>query len=235
MYSVQNPEAFDAVPELGMGFHFGTVQSATLDNPGGVIVLNSELAIEPSDILNFERFKRWHLMQGTEVSPGVVITMVMAPQPAPIADIVPSEDLALFRSTFGAFFTHIERYEMRSNIHASPPFTLQIRKPEKFVRFSAFKNDRRVRSDRSLLPGSYVTSERDAGFAPSGFAVVGRYALPNPVSATNRFDIAIPGKTPGLVGTVLPAFGQAGGGVEIELINGAPPGSVNGPTVIPEY
>ena len=114
-------------------------------------------------------------------------------------------------------------------------FPLQTKSPERFVRFSAFRNDRRVHQDGSLLPGTYVTSERDAGCTPSGFAAVGRYALPNPMPAINRFDIAIPKGTSGLVGTVAPAFGQAGGGVEIELTNGTPPGSVTGPTTILEY
>ncbi|MFA6264749.1 MAG: hypothetical protein WC670_03410 [Pseudolabrys sp.] len=235
MFSVQNPAVFDPVPELGMGFHFGIVRSSRDKNPEGVIVLNSELAITSSDILNFEAFRRWQSTQGQEVRPGVVITVIMSPEPAPKADIVPSEDIVLFKSTFGSFLFGVERFDVRHRLHASPPFQLRTQSGEKFARFSAFKNDRRVLADGSLLPGSYVTSELDAGLAPSGFAVVGRYALPNPLSAINRFDIVVPVQTPGLVGTVLPAFGQAGGGVEVELTHGAPPGSVAGPVTIPEY
>ncbi|MEK7992169.1 MAG: hypothetical protein AAB403_00035, partial [Planctomycetota bacterium] len=110
----------------------------------------------------------------------------------PVRSISPSDDVALFKSSFGHLISNMNSYETRAKLHASPAFLLQSKSPERFVRFSAFRNDRRVRPDGSLLPGSYVTSERDAGFAPSGLAVVGRYALPNPISATNRFDIVIP-------------------------------------------
>jgi hypothetical protein len=67
------------------------------------------------------------------------------------------------------------------------------------------------------------------------FAVVGRYALPNLLPATYRFDIAVAMGVPGLVGTVSPAFGQAGGGVEVELTVGAPAGSLTRRSTIPEY
>jgi hypothetical protein len=235
VYSVEKPELFDSTPELGMGFHFGVVQSPASGGHEGVIVLNAELALTPSDILDSYQLKRWQDTQEKEFFPGVVITMIMSPEPAPKRKIGPSEDIALFKSTFGRFVANVDRYYMCPMLHASPLFPLLTKTSEKFVRFSAFINDRRVRHDGSLLPGSYVTSERDAEFVPSGFAVVGRYALPNPISANNRFDIVVASGTSGLVGTVLSAFGQAGGGVEIELTNGAPPGSVRGPTTIPEY
>lgn len=234
MYSIENSEAFDRISELGMGFHFGMVRLSDAKHEG-VIVLNGELALTSGDLLNFERFRTWRLTQGREIAPGVVVTMIMAPEPAPKRQILPSEDVALFKSTFGRFIGNVERYDVRTSLHASPPFPLQSQGPEKFVRFSAFGNDRRVRPDGSLLPGTYVTSERDAAVIPSGFAAVGRYALPNPIAAIHRFDIEIVGGVAGLVGTVLPAFGQAGGGVEIELTGGAPAGSVKSRTMIAEY
>jgi hypothetical protein len=92
-----------------------------------------------------------------------------------------------------------------------------------------------VLANGGLLAGTYVTSERDANHATTGFAVVGRYALPNPLPAIHRFEIAIAAPLPCLAGTVSPAFGQAGGGVEIELTIGAPPGSVTNRLTIPEY
>jgi hypothetical protein len=223
LYSVEKPETFDGTPELGMGFHFGVTQPSEKYNKSeGVIVLNAQLALTPKDILDFWLFERWQETQGREIVPGVVATMIMAPEPAPKRSILPSEDAALFIATFGNFVANSDRYEMRSKLHASPPFPLQTREPEYFVRFSAFKNDRRVGADGSLLPGTYVTSKRDAEHVPSGFAAVGRYALPNPMSAIHRFDALAPGGTVGWVGTVLPSFGQSGGGVEIKLTKGLP-------------
>lgn len=71
---------------------------------------------------------------------------------------MPSEDVSFFKSTFGRFIANVDRFDMRPKLHASPPFRLQIREPEIFVRFSAFRNDRRIQPDGSLLPGTYVTS-----------------------------------------------------------------------------
>lgn len=235
MFSVESPEAFDEIPELGMGFHFGAIDSAIGRGREGIIVLNAELAITANDILDFWAFERWQWTQGREVAPGVVETMIMTPEPAPKSKIVPCDDVALFKEIFGRFIPNVDRHEVRTRLHASPPFRFCIKEPESLVRFSAFKNDRRIRPDGSVLPGSYVTSGRDAGLVPSGFAAVGRYALPNPLSAINRFDIEVAGGTPGLVGTVLPAFGQAGGGVEIELTQGAPAGSLKSYSIISEH
>jgi hypothetical protein len=161
--------------------------------------------------------------------------MIAAPPLISERSIVPNDDISLFKTYFEHFIFNLPRYEAHTVLHASPPFPLLTKSQESFVRFSAFKNDRRIQSDGSLLPGSYATSERDAQFGSSGFAVVGRYALPNIMPATNRFDITVPMGTPGLVGTVSPAFGQAGGGVEIEFTKGAPPKSVTRHSTIPEY
>ena len=235
MYLVRNPADFDAVPELGMGYHFGVVEASGDAGKKGVIVLNAQYAVAPEEILNFRSFDRLLSALGKEVSPGIVVTIISAPPMLPERSVVPSEDISFFWNSFGRFVTNLDRYEAHAVLHESPPFPLATRSQENFVRFSAFQNDRRVRPDRSLLPGSYVTSERDANFSPSGFAAVGRYALPNILPAIFRFDIMVPKGTPGLVGTVSPAFGQAGGGVEIELTKGAPPNSVKGPSTTPEY
>jgi hypothetical protein len=153
----------------------------------------------------------------------------------PERSVKPFNDVDTFLKTFGRLISNAGAYRSRKTLHASPPFQFNTKPKEQFVRFSAFMKDRRVQSDRSLLAGTYVTSERDANFAPSGFAVVGRYALPNIMPAIYRFDIVVPSGTPGLVGTVAPAFAQAGGGVDIEFTAGTPPGSVTGPSTIPEY
>lgn len=82
MYTVEDPTAFDTTPELGMGFHFGEVQSSERSSERlGVVVLNAELALTPSDILDFERLNRWLLTQGVGLPHG--IKFIMAPEPAP--------------------------------------------------------------------------------------------------------------------------------------------------------
>lgn len=105
---------------------------------------------------------------------------------------------------------------------------------EGFVRYVAYPQDRRVTPDRGLLPGTYVTTVNDAKLIPSGLAAVGRYALPNPRPARYASTI-VPGSNAVIdYGTVVPMFGQAGGGVEAHFASGTGPGTVSRPYEIPE-
>ena len=49
---------------------------------------------------------------------------------------------------------------------------------------------------------------------PTGFVAVGKFALPNNRPASDHYEIEAPAGTAVDFGTVAPAFGQAGGGVE---------------------
>ncbi len=87
-----------------------------------------------------------------------------------------------------------------------------------YYRFCASKRDMRVGKNGNFLPGTYATTFNDMHFVPSGFAAVGRYALPNPASAQYVSQI-ITKDRPNLMGTATPNFGQAGGGVEVLFSN----------------
>ena len=107
-------------------------------------------------------------------------------------------------------------------------YSSKSRKGEVFVRYSAFPNDRRIRSDGSVVSGSYVTTENDARhwgrpFGCTGLSAVARYALPNPDPAINVFLLQPPVTVPISCGTVTPDFGQAGGGVEVRFDSDTPP------------
>jgi hypothetical protein len=213
VYRVMQPTLFDDLPELGMGFHFGQERSGR----GGYIVLNAEYAIHAKEIGN-----------------PVVFRFLAELRDIKSADIVPSQNVALFLEVFHRWLSNPSAYVDRRQLHQSPPFSFSPQQNDRFVRFSAFSADRRVGPRGSLRPGSYATSSTDTKIA-TGYGNVGRYALPNLLPAIYAFDITVPNGTPGLIGTVSPAFGQAGGGVEIEWPTGAPAGSVQGPATIPAY
>lgn len=97
-----------------------------------------------------------------------------------------------------------------------------VREPRLYCRFSAFPNDRRVNRDGSFVPGTYATTYNDLSMVPSGFAAVGRYALPSTLSARFMYPI-VTGASPIYVGTATPNYGQAGGGVEVMFPSGAQP------------
>lgn len=98
----------------------------------------------------------------------------------------------------------------------------EISEPRLYFRFSAFPNDKRVKPDGSWTPGTYATTYNDVRMVPSGYAAVGRYALPNPRSAMYVFPL-LTDASPVRIGTVTPNFGQAGGGVEVYFPSGASP------------
>ena len=97
---------------------------------------------------------------------------------------------------------------------------------EQFVRFSAFQTYRRVGGDGSIRANTYATTLVDANVVPSGPAAVGRYALPNPLSARHAFTFGAPTSTTIYCGATTPNFGQAGGGVEVRFSSQLPAGSV---------
>lgn len=92
--------------------------------------------------------------------------------------------------------------------------------PYSYYRFSPYIKDKRVDTNGNFLPGTYATTYNDLPFVPSGFAAVGRYALPNPASAAFVFSI-LTFNRPTLMGTATPNFGQSGGGVEVLFQTGA--------------
>ncbi|BFU95769.1 MAG: hypothetical protein NTNFB02_24910 [Nitrospira sp.] len=85
-----------------------------------------------------------------------------------------------------------------------------------FYRCLSSKMDHRFIGGQ-LSAGTYLTTKLDRTYANSGFATVGRFALPLPVPASYVAEYELPKGTLVHVGTVAPAFGQAGGGVEVQL------------------
>jgi hypothetical protein len=85
----------------------------------------------------------------------------------------------------------------------------------RFYRFTGTAVDHRFNGSH-LAVDTYLTTQADHTYANSGFAAVGRYALPIPVPASYVHVYELLAGTSLLVGTVLPNFGQAGGGVEVK-------------------
>jgi hypothetical protein len=85
-----------------------------------------------------------------------------------------------------------------------------------FYRFLSSSYDPRYVGGQ-LTAGTYLTTVLDKRYANSGFATVGRYALPIPLPASHVLKYRLLKGSLINVGTVAPMFGQAGGGVEIQL------------------
>jgi hypothetical protein len=86
----------------------------------------------------------------------------------------------------------------------------------------------------TLTAGTYLTTALDLIYANSGFATVGRFALPIalPASFVNHYEL--PTGAVLKVGTVAPMFGQSGGGVEVQVAKAQSATQV-GHTPVPDY
>lgn len=134
----------------------------------------------------------------------------------------------LEESLFKGYLTDIyalkinDKYQtLPSNQSSShPPYLYVSRAGDEFRRLSAFRNDRRILADGSVLAGTYGTSLSDLTVVPSGIAAVGRYALPNRIAASYIYQIIPEPGTHIYFGTVTPNYGLCGGGVEVFFPNG---------------
>src|SRR6266566_1490165 len=95
VYRVMKPDSFDASPELGMGFHFGIHKHSG----EGLIVLNAQYAIGSK-----------------EIGDGVAFQRLRTSEPKiEEADIVQSDDIALFLKMFGSKLSNATAYQQRAN------------------------------------------------------------------------------------------------------------------------
>jgi len=193
-------------PESGMGYQIISYRKEA------IVIFNASLAISLND-LRSRKFKEsdYSLLSGDPE-----YTSKQAYEPLQLMDD--------FRISFSLFESELRTDQFglsfTESVVAPPDYVISRTTPTSYYRYSAYYRDRRVDKDGNYIPGTYATTYADMHFVPSGFAAVGRYALPNPASARYVFQIVTFDK-PSLVGTATPNFGQAGGGVEVLFKNGA--------------
>ena len=228
---VQYPKYFDECPEFGMGMHFGTSDGSfknKLENAGLFVVFNSVFAVRVEELESAELLSLFNKTRDFfEVERSL-------PEKRYV-QIRPCEDNDVIDKHLNFTMSHKRRLKSQGHIHGSPPFTGHSASAQRFVRFSAFPNDRRITARDGLLPGTFATSHTDASSVHTALSAVGHYALPNITAPQFRFEISPPPLTDLYYGTVSPNFGQSGGGTEIEFYRGVADGSVSGPSMIPVY
>lgn len=216
-YRVDCPAAFDDLPELGMGYHFASRAGGRPSNldirESTFIILNGIIAIAVRDLAAATT-------PPTEDSEIEKLSSVT---------VVPEQDVEVFVEAMRLDTAVVERRRAHDALHGSPPLPLSVSGGQKFVRFSAFRRDRRISAAMELSPGSFATSSSDARAVPNALAAVARYALPNPAPPVWRFVISPTAGVRMLAGTVLPAFGWCGGGAEVEFVTATGPATVANP------
>ena len=200
------------LPETGMGFQL--VEATIWGRATPLLVLNAERAIDLSEIdLTPGDDPATILANGLRIietmKSGIVETVFAAPQPHDFKLL--NARIGTIPRPAGAAGALVRRAVLPSSLVKH--VTLSANRV--FHRFSAFNPDRRVDAvTGSFLPRTYAAPESEVPFVPTGFVAVGRFALPNNLPASYRYEIEAPKGTSVDFGTVAPAFGQSGGGVE---------------------
>jgi hypothetical protein len=233
MFSIDDAgkKGLEALPETGMGFQL--VEAMVMGDVKRLLVFNGEKAIDLSGVdLSVSNDPAIILRNGMRIvellKSDVWQTIVMSP--APHSFRLLSIRIPLVHGLTGGAMAS-------TPVTAALPSSLvkhvKLKAPRAFHRFSAFTPDRRVHPlTGDFLPGTYASPASELPFLPTGFAVVGRFALPNSLPASHHFEINAAAGTDVDFGTVAPAFGQAGGGVEAFFSKGAKNASAP-PTVHP--
>lgn len=106
----------------------------------------------------------------------------------------------------------------RPSVHGHLPFTGRTTEETVFYRAEPFPSSRaisRTNGQVTVGDGLYGFPPSELYFVPTGFAAVGRYALPNVAPSIYRWELRAPAGVAFSAGASVPLFGQAGGGVEI--------------------
>jgi len=213
-------EDLRALPETGMGFQL--VEAVIRGTPTPLFVFNSDRVVDLSEIgLQPGDDPAVILQNGLRIVEAlkgdVVTTMFSAPAP---------HSFRLLNARVGllpAAALPVAGARLSVALPSSLVKHDKLRVNRVFHRFSAFNPDRRVDPlTGSFLAGTYATPESEVPFVPTGFVAVGRFALPNTLPASFHYEIEAPAGTSVDFGTVAPAFGQAGGGVEAYFANAIP-------------
>ncbi len=203
-----------ALPETGAGFQL--ISARLRNSRRDFLVLNADRALELSDIPEL-------------IDPRSLILINLwiseALNSSPLFILSPSlSEIELLTTRVHDLFGAANSFS--SSVALAPASSLVkstvLSHPRRFHRFSAFHPDKRVDpTTGDFSSGTYACPDSELPFVPTGFAAVGRFALPSPLPASNHYVIEAAIGTPVQFGTVGPAFGQSGGGVEALFTAGA--------------
>jgi len=195
-------------PETGMGYQIIAYKG------GALVIFNATIAIPLNELrkISFNE-KDYQLLSGDPENVTSIFSQDELDFPDDILIVDLLQGTGLQTDTYGLSFSE--------SVITPPESIISSKLPYSYYRYSPYYIDKRVDSKTGdYLPGTYATTNVDMHFVPSGFAAVGRYALPSPASAKYIFPIVTYNK-PNLMGTAAPNYGQAGGGVEVFFKDGA--------------
>jgi hypothetical protein len=117
------------------------------------------------------------------------------------------------------------------------PFTTVTKGNDVFYRFEVLPRSTWIsQSTGKISERTFAAPASELPFVPSGFAAVGRYALPKLPPYCWRWELQPVAGKEIAVGACVPLYGQAGGGVEVKFLEPTDNrGPIANPVKIPAY
>jgi len=211
---------FDEKPEAGMGVQFARV------GPRFGFVLSGRVLMSPyaetrddrtEAVINYLWFGPERLQRSLEATTAQEDRLIneLADAPSDISCVSASDPLLM------GFILNVPGYlppspSRPSYIYGHLPFTGVAQPGDVFYRCEHWATSRRVRyPTNDIIADTYGFPASELPFVPTGFAAVGRYALPDLPPACRRYEIQPPPNYTLQCGACVPLYGQAGGGVEV--------------------
>jgi hypothetical protein len=235
-------QSFDEQPEAAMGLHFAEA--------GGhlCLILSGRVLLIPGLEESDEKSRRvaeksrsfadklWFDRETPAISPQAESQLLMSLDPVDVEiSYSPPRDLSVMGVILNPALYLPPTPPRPAYIYGHLPFDGTTQANDVFYRCEHWLTSRRVLLPTGdVLAGTYGFPESELGFVPTGFAAVGRYALPDLPPACRRYEIRPPAGYILKCGAAVPLYGQAGGGVEVmfpkKFINSVVP--IPAPTIL---
>jgi hypothetical protein len=220
---------FDEAPEAGMGMHFARIDDALGFVLSGRVLLlpytNGREGQSQSDALSkrlwFDAETRGRraetLAPASEAEISEESTLIARLADAPLSTRYANATDPLVMCFILNPPGYLPSAPWRpAYVYGHLPFTGITQAGDVFYRCEHWAMSRRVRhTTNDILAGTYGFPASELPFVPTGFAAVGRYALPDLPPACRRYEISPPPGYTLQCGACVPLYGQAGGGVEV--------------------
>jgi hypothetical protein len=208
-------EMFDKKPEAAMSLHFAQAgERLCLILSGRVLMFPNSEGDEKSDKI---ARRLWFNRDAEPISVEAESHLLAGLDPVSdeISYLSPTHSsvMGFILNPIGYFAPTPPR---PAHIYGHLPFHGTTQAHDIFYRCEHWLTSRRVLLGTGrILSGTYGFPESELPFVPTGFAAVGRYALPDLPPACRRYEIRPPLGYTLRCGAAVPLYGQAGGGVEV--------------------
>lgn len=124
-----------------------------------------------------------------------------------------------------------------ASVYGHLPYSFKTRPDDVFYRYESWPVSRRIHPSLGQIDAdTFACPASEKPFVPTGFAAVGRYALPDLFPACWRWELKPVAGAHLDIGASVPLYGQAGGGVEVRFRKKTSTRSaIPSPTVLPVY